>query len=117
MPGPGILVDVHPNEAHTADSALIEIRLVNTGPQKDTFVLTTELPEEWTSFSLNPVTLNAYEERIVTLTVDPDWSTGSSFFTITWAQSISDPGVKTGHSLSIKQRSDKFITQLPMIVK
>jgi hypothetical protein len=72
-PGPGILVDVLPDEIGVGAGigSTLQIRLVNTGPSPDTFTLSSSLPGSWLQWSQNPVTLNSYEERIVTVKITP----------------------------------------------
>lgn len=76
-PGSGILVDILPNELPVGAGigSTVQIRLVNTGPSPDTFTLSSSLPGSWLQWSQNPVTLNSYEERFISVKVTPPAST------------------------------------------
>ncbi len=100
VPGPGILVDVLPEEmsAGAGYGGTYQIRLVNTGPSPDTFTLSSSLSGSWLQWAQNPVTLNSYEEKIVTVKVTPPASTppGLVWFTIS-ATGGSAPHPSTTH--------------------
>jgi hypothetical protein len=116
VPGPGILVDVKPDEQLfvPSDTAVtLQIRLVNTGSSGDTFALTVSQPGA--NWSANPVTLASYEQRIVTLTFTPAWSGGQNQVTVDISShSISDPAVSTTDRVTLAKSARVY---MPLIRK
>jgi M6 family metalloprotease-like protein len=116
VPGPGVLVDLKPDlaAAPAGKQATLQIRLVNTGPSSDQFVLYTSLPGSWIIWSENPVSLGSYKEKIITLTVTPVWSGQNQIdFSVT-GQSTFNAGVVTMHSGVLTPESGVY---LPLVVR
>jgi hypothetical protein len=100
VPGPGVLVDLKPDSAvaPAGKQTSLQIRLVNTGPSSDQFVLYSSLLSSWVSWSQNPVSLDSYQQQIITLTVTPVWSGQDQIYFSITGQSTSDASVATTHS-------------------
>jgi M6 family metalloprotease-like protein len=100
VPGPGVLVDLKPDSAvaPAGKQTPLQIRLVNTGPSSDQFVLYSSLLSGWISWSQNPVSLDSYQQQIITLTVTPVWSGQDPIYFSVTGQSTSDASVVTVHS-------------------
>ena len=111
-PGPGILVDVLPDEMAVGAGigSILQVRLVNTGPSPDTFTLSSSLPGSWLQWSQNPVTLNSYEQRIVTVKVTPPKATPAGLvgYSIT-ATGATSPFPSTTHPTTVLNVLTKFV--------
>lgn len=123
VPGPGILVDVLPDTLilTAGQEAALQIRLVNTGASPDTFTMTSSLDASWIKWSANPVSLNSYQEKIITLNVKVPASTpnGRIWFTIT-GTGAALPYVTTTHptiTLDVTDVTSGLMIFLPNVMK
>ena len=117
VPGPGLLLDVMPMVAPADPTAVFDVRLINTGPTADTFGLMTDLPGGWVTWPENPITLNAYEERVVALAVVPEWGSQPVLEFMVAGQSLSNSAVHTEHPAIMEHVAGGVTWHLPMIVR
>jgi uncharacterized membrane protein len=100
---------------YTIEKNTIEIKITNTGKNRDTFYISV-WPSTWVTLNKYFVTLNPNEDAIFSLTVEPpiNAQTGNMMFSISARSADTGEGTSKNIILDIRRRTGIYISELKL---